>query len=101
MERYHLLRPIAPVAQLSEHRASNAEVAGGIPAGSTTIFSACSPTSRGVPLRTERLQVRLLPCGPIWNAYWTSEPGLGANECAPKRRVVQVHGIPHGLQALK
>ena len=36
----------APVAQCIEHRASNAEVAGEIPAGSTTHFSRRSPTQR-------------------------------------------------------
>src|SRR6266496_900802 len=38
---------------------------------------------RGVPLKTERLQVQVLPRGPIWNVNRTSEPGLGANECVP------------------
>ena len=36
----------APVAQCIEHRASNAEVAGEIPAGSTTHFSRRSPMQR-------------------------------------------------------
>jgi hypothetical protein len=68
-------------------------------------LTACSPTSRGVPLRTGRLRVRILPRGPtfalratarqaIWNVNRTSEPGLGANECVPSRQVAQVHGIP-------
>jgi hypothetical protein len=38
--------------------------------------------------------VQVLPRGPIWNVNRTSEPGLGANECVPLGRVVQVHGIP-------
>src|SRR5439155_18084366 len=38
---------------------------------------------RGVPLKTERLQVQVLPCGPTWNVNRASEPGLGANECVP------------------
>src|SRR5438309_3794900 len=29
---------------------------------------------RGVPLKTERLQVQVLPRGPIWNVNRTSEP---------------------------
>ena len=45
--------------------------------------TACSPIRRDVPLKTERLQVLVLPRGPIWNVHRTSEPGLGANECMP------------------
>ena len=45
--------------------------------------TACSPIRRDVPLKTERLQVRGLPRGPIWNVHRSSEPGLGANECVP------------------
>ena len=55
---------------------------------------------RGVPLKTERLQVQVLPRGPIWNVNRTSEPGLGANECAPGNgSVAQVHGIPPFMRA--
>ena len=53
----------APVAQSTERRASNAEVAGESPAGSAT-FRRVSPTSRGVPLRTGRLRVRILHAAP-------------------------------------
>jgi hypothetical protein len=75
----------APVAQYIERRASNAEVAGEIPAGSAnlrrvwlpkpaTVWSpkkGCSlretwcPTTRGAPLRTERLWVELPHAVPI------------------------------------
>src|SRR4029450_3588518 len=51
---------------------------GANPTGGTT---ACSPM-QGVPLKTERLQVQVLPRGPFWNVNRTSVPGLGANECA-------------------
>ena len=57
--------------------------------------TACSPISRGVPLKTGRLQVRVLPRGPIWNVNRTSEPGLFAKQCAPgNESVAQIHGIP-------
>jgi hypothetical protein len=59
------LRPFAPVAQLSARRASNAEVAGEIPAGSTNSCPV-SPTRRGVPLRTGRLKVQILHVVPTW-----------------------------------
>src|SRR5437867_10169056 len=40
--------------------------------------TACSPIRRDVPLKTERLQVRGLPRGPIWNVHRASAPGLFA-----------------------
>src|SRR5205814_7948310 len=50
---------------------------------------------RGVPLKTERLQVRVLPRGPLWNVNRSSEPGLFAKQCAPRKgSVAQAHGIP-------
>lgn len=62
------------------------------------------PTTRGAPLRPERLKVEILHAVPafalrasaaIWNVNRTSEPGPGANECAPGNgSVVRVHGIP-------
>jgi hypothetical protein len=45
--------------------------------------TACSPIRRDVPLKTERLQVRGLPRGPIWNVHRSSEPGLFAKQCVP------------------
>ena len=54
----------APVAQYIERRASNAEVAGEIPAGSA-ILRRVGPTSRGAPLRPERLKVRILHAVPF------------------------------------
>ena len=41
--------------------------------------AACSPIRRDVPLKTERLQVQVLPRGPFWNVNRTSEPGLLLN----------------------
>jgi hypothetical protein len=47
--------------------------------------------------------VQVLPRGPIWNVNRTSEPGLGANECAPLGKFWEtdlqdlgspLHGIP-------
>ena len=37
--------------------------------------TACSPIRRDVPLKTERLQVQVLPRGPIWNVNRSSVPG--------------------------
>jgi hypothetical protein len=54
----------APVAQYIERRASNAEVAGEIPAGSANLCRV-SPTTRGAPLRTERLLVELPHAAPF------------------------------------
>ena len=69
----------APVAQRRgdglKPRAVSVQLSPGAPA--------CNPISRGVPLKPGRLQVRVLPRGPIWNVNRTSEPGLGANECVP------------------
>ncbi len=45
--------------------------------------TACSPIRRDVPLKTERLQVRGLPRGPIWNVHRSSAPGLFAKQCVP------------------
>ena len=78
----------APVAQCIERRASNAEVAGEIPAGSTTHFSRRSPTSRGTPLRTEPVRVQLLPPGPFCSRSPTAEApnsNLGQCECNSRR----------------
>ena len=36
---------------------------------------------RGTKLKPSRVQVQVLPRGPIWNVHRTSVPGLGANEC--------------------
>src|SRR6059036_1632044 len=62
--------------------------------------TACSPIRRDVPLKTERLQVQVLPRGPIWNVNRTSAPGLGANECVLLLEdVAQAHGIPPFMRA--
>ena len=56
------------------------------PAFAPSFGSASQPRvaqCRGVPLKPERLQVQVLPRGPIWNVHRSSEPGLGANECVP------------------
>lgn len=53
----------APVAQYIERRASNAEVAGEIPAGSANLRRV-SPTTRGAPLRTERSGVEIPHAAP-------------------------------------
>ena len=50
----------APVAQCIEHRASNAEVAGGSPVGSTNHISRRSPTAEA--LRSERSQCGCNSC---------------------------------------
>ena len=52
---------------------------------------------RGVPLKPERLQVRVLPRGPIWNVTRTSEPGLGANECVPSGKWCKSTAFRHCL----
>lgn len=90
----------ARVAQCIEHRASNAEVAGEIPAASTTHFSRRSPTAEAptsnlglcecncgsgrYAVCAPRLEVALprwafSPWAP-WNVNRTSEPGLFAKE---------------------
>lgn len=79
--------------------------------------TACRPIRRDVPLKTERLQVRVLPRGLlsripfvlelslsitnrtrailIWSVNRTSAPDLFARQRAPRKgRVVQVHGTP-------
>lgn len=79
----------APVASSPERDASNVGGAGESPAGSANVDSPPGPAlaqpERGAPLKTGRLQVQLLPRGPVsWNVIRTSEPGLGANQCAPR-----------------
>src|SRR5437667_2845787 len=46
-------------------------------------FKSHEPSRGGVPRKTARSQVRVRPRGPFWNVNRTSEPGLGANACAP------------------
>ena len=54
---------------------------------------------RGVPLKTEMLQVQVLPRGPIWNVNRSSEPGLGANECVPPGKWCKSTAFRQPLQA--
>ncbi len=61
--------------------------------------TACSPIRRDVPLKTERLQVRGLPRGPIWSVHRASEPGLGANECVPSGKWRKSTAFRQSLQA--
>ena len=55
----------APEAQRIEHRASNAEVAGEIPAGSTTQDFPGVAQRRGNELRPRSVRVQVLPPGPL------------------------------------
>jgi hypothetical protein len=100
--------PLSPRSPTRRRRsAQNGDSAGANPAVGTT-FPPCSPTSRGAPLKKEKLRVQILPGGPLlalvaqlaeaanlrsalcrcksdlehffWSMYRTSEPGLGANE---------------------
>ena len=63
--------------------------------------TACSPIRRDVPLKTERLQVQVLPRGPIWNVHRTSEPGLGANECVPSGKWCESTAFRHSACSSK
>ena len=54
---------------------------------------------RGVPLKPERLQVQVLPRGPIWNVHRSSVPGLGANECVPSGKWCKSTTFRQPLQA--
>ena len=67
MVRVHPRQPLlhAPVAQRIEHRASNAEVAGEIPAGSTTQDFPGVAQCRGNELRPRSVRVQVLPPGPL------------------------------------
>jgi hypothetical protein len=55
----------ASVVKLQSSSASNGEFAGGSPAGCTNIYCRVSPTTRGAPLRTERLWVEIPHAAPI------------------------------------
>ena len=98
--------PLSPRSPTRRRRsAQNGDSAGANPAVGT--ISPCGPTSRGAPLKKERLRVQIPPWGPLfapvaqlaeaanlrsalcrcksglehfWSMYRTSEPGLGANE---------------------
>lgn len=69
----------APVAQLPERDASNVGGAGESPAGSANSFSRWSSISLPCPVtpKQDRRENE-------WNVNRTSEPGLGANQCAPR-----------------
>ena len=47
------------------------------------IFCRSGPIGRGVPLRTGRLKVRILPAAPLSERQPVEEPGRGANADAP------------------
>ena len=72
----------ASVVKLQSSSASNGEFAGGSPAGCTNSCRV-SPTTRGAPLRTERLGVELPHAAPFWNVHRPSAPGLFARQCVP------------------
>ena len=72
----------ASVVKLLSSSASNGEFAGGSPAGCTNSCRV-SPTTRGAPLRTERLGVELPHAAPFWNVHRPSAPGLFARQCVP------------------
>ena len=75
----------APVAQCIERRASNAEVAGEIPAGSASLCRV-SPTTRGAPLRTERLWVELPHAAPAFALRASARQANRIFEAASARR---------------
>ncbi len=57
--------------------------------------TACSPIRRDVPLKTERLQVQVLPRGPIWNVHRSSAPGLFAKQCVPSGKWCESTAFRH------
>ena len=84
----------ASVVKLQSCSASNGEFAGGSPAGCTNSCRV-SPTTRGAPLRTERLGVELPHAAPFWNVHRSSAPGLFAKQCVPSGKWCESTAFRH------
>ncbi len=73
----------ASVVKLLSSSPSNGEFAGGSPAGCTKVYRRVSPNRRGVPLKTERLQV---PCHADQPSLCRASARQANLECQPDER---------------